>query len=148
MGTKIYFILIVLFPACGFGQPAAKPDSAEQRIIREDCDDKVFTKVEILPSLKKGIRNFEDTLTVCLKSVNALKNGTQVTYKFLLTASSHIFDLEKETGEVQNEAAVKAILLSHSFMWKTAIQNGRQVCAYVRLEIEISNDKLTVNVKQ
>lgn len=148
MITKIYFILIVLFPASAFAQSIAQYDSTALSIIHEDCEDKIFSKVEILPSLKKGITNFEDTLTYYLKSANAFKNGTHITYKFLVTTSAHIFYIEKEDGDFQYDPVIKKFLVSHSFMWKTAIQNGRKVCAFVRLEIEISNDQLQATVKQ
>jgi hypothetical protein len=148
MIIKIFFLLVTLIPTSVFGQSEVKYDSTKHRIISQDCDDRIFTKVEVLPSLKKGIKNFEDTLTSCLKSINAFKNGTHVTFKFLVTTSSHIYDIEREEGQTQNETIIKEILLACSFMWKTAIQNGRQVCALVRLEVEISNDKLTAIIKQ
>lgn len=147
MVKKLCFTFVILLPMYSFAQYFSNADSTEQRIISEDCDDKIFNKVEILPSLKKGAKNFEDTLSYYLKVCNAFKNDSRATFRFLVTTSSHIFDIKKEVGNFQNEALLKEILISHSSMWKTAVQNDRQVCAYISLEIEILNEVLTIAVK-
>ena len=102
MITKIFLLLTALIPIAVLGQSGVKYDSTRDSIITQNCDDRVFTKVEVLPSLKKGIKNFEDTLTYCLKSADAFKNGTHVTYKFLVTTSSHIF-LHRKRGRSNSE---------------------------------------------
>lgn len=148
MIKRFCFAFIVFFPVITFAQSLSRADSIGNKIIHDDCDDKLFVKVEILPSLKKAAGNFGDTLTAYLKSKGAFINDTKASFRFLVTTSSHIFEIKKEAGNIQNESAVKEFLASHSFMWNAAIQNGYPVCAYVRIEIEIINDALRIAIKQ
>ena len=137
MLRKLYLLLIITLPATAFAQ-APGSDLTDRKILTENCDDKIFTKVEILPSFRKGVKNFEDTLTIFLKREGFFNAGSGGTYRFIVSTSSKIVDFARETGNLENEKAIGEFIRACSYMWKPALQNGNIVCAYVRLEIEIS----------
>lgn len=146
MTGSLCLLLLFFLPFGAGAQAIARADSLELSVIQEDCGERIFTKVEKLPSLRKGTKNFEDTLTACLKSINEFKNGASCVFRFLVTTKSHLLLIEKETIVDTKEDIIRSILTSYSYMWKSAIQNGRMVCAYVRLKIDIANDKLNITV--
>jgi hypothetical protein len=110
------------------------------------CDGRVFTRVEILPDFKNGKAAFEDTLTGYLKKKNALPKSGNITYTFIVTMQSKLFDLKKAEGDVKYEDTVKAALISIPVVWIPANQNSHPVCAYVGLTIAFSENKLTVKI--
>jgi hypothetical protein len=47
-------------------------------------------------------------------------------------------------GDVKYYQAIRKILVLHSSMWKPAMQNGRGVCVFVFVSVDIADDKITV----
>ncbi|HEX6432155.1 MAG TPA: hypothetical protein VF008_30900 [Niastella sp.] len=139
MMTKAFCTLITIFIA---GILSAQTDDEAYKV----CDDRVFTKVEILPDFKNGKAAFEDTLTGYLKKKNALPKRGNITYTFIVTMQSNVLDIKKMEGDVEYEDSVKAALISIPGIWKPAIQNTHQVCAYVSLKIDFSENKLTAKI--
>jgi len=139
--TKGFYTLLtittILLPAILFAQ------SEEDYKV---CDDKVFNKVEILPGLKNGKAAFEDSLAGYLRKKNALPDKGKVTFTFIVTKQSKLFDIIKVEGDVKYEDAVKEALISFAALWKPAIQNSHTVCAYVGLNIDFSESKLVAKV--
>ncbi len=123
-------------------------DSASRKIMENDCDGKIFTRVEHIPSLKISIQEFEDSLTSLLKSKKAFHKTDRIIFKFIITTKSQMFELSREYGEIKKENIVKEAIQSFSNLWLPAIQNGRAVCSYVRLDMTIQEDKLNIKVVQ
>ena len=148
MRTKLLFILIAFLPTSLIGQSIAKNDSSYQRIVQEECDDRVYTKMEVLPSLKIKKEAFEDTLASYLKAKMTFEGSSVVKYRFVVTTNSHILDIQKESGDVANEIIVKEAMVYLSDLWLPAKQNNHNVCAYVRIEIFFQKDKLKVFISK
>jgi hypothetical protein len=110
--------------------------------------DPIFTKVEILPTLKLSHQAFGDTLTAALKTKNFPLKDDEVTYKFVLTDKSKIQDLVAESGNILNERTLKETILQLEYLWKPATQNGHEVCAYVRLHLKFLNNKVAIEITQ
>ena len=142
MMTKAFFTLITIFIT---GILSAQKESDIEDAYKV-CDGRVFTRVEVLPDFKNGKAAFEDTLTGYLKKKNALPKRGNITYTFIVTMQSKILDIKKVEGDVKSEGRIKGTLISMSGLWIPANQNSHQVCAYVGLTIEFSENKLTVKI--
>ncbi len=140
--TKAFCTLITIFIT---GILSAQTDSGSDEAYKV-CDDRVFTRVEKLPDFKNGKAAFEDTLTGHLKKKNALPKSGNITYTFIVTMQSKLFDIKKVEGDVKYEDNVKAALISIPIKWIPANQNSHPVCAYVGLTIEFSENKLSVKI--
>jgi hypothetical protein len=141
--------LLVALPLFLKAQPSLwSNDSVSKRIMETDCDGKIFTRVEQLPSLKISIAKFEDTLTSLLKSKKAFQKTNRLIFKFIITSQSQMFDLTREFGEIKKENVVKACIQNFANLWLPAIQNGHTVCSYVRLDMSIQEDKLSIKIVQ
>lgn len=139
MIKKILLFLIILIPVNIFAKSSLwSSDTTSKRILENDCGDRIFTKVENIASLKIPIENFEDTFNSFLKSKKACFNHDKITFKFIVTINSHIFDIEKLSGEIRKEDIAKEGILKFSSLWNPAVQNGRNVCSYVKLEMNIT----------
>jgi hypothetical protein len=145
----LFLFLLASSPAFLKAQPSLfGNDSTSKKIMENDCDEKVFTRVEQIPSLKISIQEFEDSLTSLLKSKKAFYKTDRIIFKFIITTKSQMFELSREYGEIKKENIVKESLQSFSNLWLPAIQNGRAVCSYVRLDMTIQEDKLYIKVVQ
>ena len=119
-------------------------DSATKR----KCDGgKYFVKVEVMPSLKDGNKVFEDSLTSYLREKRAFKNFANIELEFIVTKDSDL-DAIKIIGDDENKETLKESFLHFSYMWKPATQNHYVVCSYVKLKIQIENNKLRTTVYQ
>jgi len=136
MTLTLSSLLTFLFPVFLFAQSAFS-----------DCDH-VFTKVEHLPSLKISHEAFEDTLATVLKSRKFPLKDNEITYRFVVTNQSRIDDLVTESGSVGKEKILKETILSLANIWKPAIQNGYEVCSYVRLKMHFKDNNITVEIVQ
>src|SRR5687767_5698625 len=94
MIKNILFVLIILVPACLSAQPGSSDVSTTEKIIERECDGKMFTKVEHLPSFKISKQAFEDTLSQYLKARNAFYPNKKITFMFILTTSAQMLELE------------------------------------------------------
>jgi len=129
---------ISLIPFCSFAQT----------IIPDECDDKLFTRVENIASIKSSKEAFEDSLTAFLQSKKAFRDKDRIKFRFIVTTRSNIFELEKESGAWKKENVVREAIIKYSSLWKPAVQNGRNVCSYVMLELNIEGDKLHISISQ
>ena len=139
MMKTLFLIISSLLP----GILLAQPGSDEAYKV---CEGKVFARVETLPDYKKGKAAFEDTLTGYLKKKNALPKSGNITYTFIVTMQSKLFDLRKVEGDVKYEDSVKTALISIPVVWIPANQNSHPVCAYVGLTIAFSKNTLTAKI--
>jgi hypothetical protein len=148
--TKIFLIVLIsLAPIYSFAQHSLwSNDTASKRIMQNDCNDKIFTKVEQIASLNISKKDFEDTLNSFLKPKKAFRDNEKIEFKFIVTTHSQIFDITKEDGDIRKEDVAKEAILKFSSFWNPAIQNGRSVCSYVRLEMNFEDKLLHVTVTQ
>ena len=139
---------ILLSPLNTFAQSLWSRDTASERVMQNECDDKVFTKVENTASLNIPATDFGDTLYSFLKSKKVFLDKTKIKFRFIVTTRSQIFDITKESGEFRKEGIVKEALLKFSSYWNPATQNGHKVCSYVRFEMSIKDEKLQIAITQ
>src|SRR6476659_6162347 len=67
-GKRTFLLLLIILPTFLFAQATLwGNDTTSKRIMKNDCDDKIFTRVESLASLRTSNETFEDTLTSFLK---------------------------------------------------------------------------------
>ena len=144
---KIIAIILIAIPAFSFAQYTGD-DTTYTKAIEADCDGKVFTRVETIPSVKNGNAAFADSISNYLKAKNISFKNTKVAFRILVSSKSQLLVIRKEDGNVSNEPVLKEALLLFSNLWIPAKQNSYIVCAYVRCEMEFIDDKLTVNIRQ
>ena len=94
------------------------------------------------------MENFEDSLYSFLNSKKAFYDNDKITFKFIVTTHSQIFDITKEWGEMRKEKIAKEAILKFSSLWNPAYQNGRAVCSYVKLELTMMENKLHIVISQ
>lgn len=137
MLQRLVFALVLLGPVLASAQVSS--DTA--------CGGQVFTKYEELASLKVSKQVFEDSLTACLKANQAFDSGRKFVVQFVLTRESRILELGKISGSVPNSDFMKCFE-QLSQLWVPAVQNKRPVCAYVKCEIDVKQDRLSVRIFQ
>lgn len=137
----------MLLPIVAFCQNN-NPDSLEV-FLEKECDGgKIFTKAERMPSVKDGELKLADSLTFFLKKSGNSLPPQKVTYSFIVTKNAQVVDIKIEIREgpfsAEKQLLIKEALTKYQFMWQTAFQNGHNVCAYIRLEMDFSGDKILV----
>lgn len=147
MLQRLFLILWVLIPFVVSAQSIQHGTPEYERIVKDDCDGKIFTKSEELPSFKISKQAFEDSLTLYLKANQAFEANAKYSLQFVLTRESHILDLQKLRGAVPSPGVIKAFLQS-SKLWFPAKQNGREVCAFVKCNVEVKEERLSVRIFQ
>jgi hypothetical protein len=148
MKKSLQLILILLLPVFLFSQSTSNSNPSSAEIIEKNCNGRVFTKVEQLPALNIPKEQFEDTLTAELKSRKFSLKNNGIIYKFVVTSQSQILDIMIDSGRVSKENILKETVLKFPDLWAPAIQNGRAVCAYVRLKIIFADGKLNIAILQ
>jgi len=148
MLKRLLIVPILFFPIFLFAQGTLISDDASRTIIERECNDKLFIKVEQLPSLKIAKEAFEDTLVSELKSRNFSLINSKITYTFLVTSKSEILNISIESGDISKEKILRQTLSQLSSLWAPAQQNGRIVCAYVRLKMDFNDSKLHIDIMQ
>jgi hypothetical protein len=143
--TNLLIILFLLIPFLSRGQTTAV-DSIHKNYMNDDCEGKIFIRVETLPSLKKGTATLSDSITNYISSRDASFNNTAVTFMFIVGAKGGLFELGNMGKHIPNETILKNALLFYSDMWVPAIQNLHIVCAYVHCEMKFEGNKLSIKV--
>ena len=148
---KLLRKLVVLFcfstPFLASAKSTLYTDGANRRIVQTECDDRVFTKVEITTSVQGGLSALADSITSYLREKDVSVKG-KATLTFLVTKSSAIIGIEKLSGRLSSENVVKEALKAYESMWTPALQNKYKVCSVVCLEIESEKDKLLLQMAQ
>jgi hypothetical protein len=112
-----------------------------------DCDH-IYEKVQHLPSLKISNEAFEDTLSAELNSKNFLFKNNEIQYEFVVTNSSKIDELTTQFGNVAQKKILDGAILHFAHLWKSATQNGYDVCSYVKLKLRFENKKVSIEITQ
>ncbi len=147
MITRLFFLLLLCQPTITFAQ-SSRSDPKAAKIIEKECNDGVFTVVEELPSLAIAKESFEDTLATALRASQFPMVKDKIVYRFLVTKQAQILDLTVDSGRVSEQKTLEETIFRYAALWTPAKQSGRPVCAYVRLKIKFTNDKLTVDIRQ
>lgn len=136
MTKKLFLLLAFLFPVFLFAQSAFS-----------NCD-RIFTKVQHLPSLKISNEAFEDSLATVLTSKKFPLKDNEIIYKFVVTDKSKIDYLRAVSGSARKENILKEAILGLADLWKPATQNGYDVCAYVSLKLKFVDKKINIEIMQ
>ena len=120
---------------------------AYKQIMESDCGEVLFSKYEQLPSFKISKEAFEDSMTVYLKANNAFDPTMKFQGQFILTKKSQILDFGRFRGSVP-PSHFQAGLLRFSKLWLPARNNDVEICAIVRTEFEVKDDRLIVTLVQ
>lgn len=145
---KFGFLFCSFSPTVLLAQIEQPKDFVEDSIWRNDCENRTFYKVEYLPYIKGGIKKMEDSLAFYMKSYAIFKNTTYFKLSFTVSASTRILSLKIEDTNFPKPQLLEKFIKSSGNMWKSAIQNGRPVCAKVYFTGEIIDDKLTLTITQ
>ena len=149
MIVRFFMILLMIFPVAASAQQSHHlPDTISQKIIREECNERIFTRVENIPALTVAGEVFEDSLRTFLKGKKALANNQEIIFSFIVTTNSKILEIKKVSGEFRNEDLAREAILHFSHLWTPAVQNGHKVCAYVTLEIKITDKQVHTSIRQ
>lgn len=139
--NKLLVFLLLILPISSLAQSSFSDP-------KQECTGPVFTVVEQLPALKISKEAFADSLATALsKKQFPLKNG-QITYRFIVTRQSTILDLRVDSGGLSTQRILKEVILHFADQWAPARQNGHLVCAYVRLKISVTDERLTSSIFQ
>jgi hypothetical protein len=142
---SLFIALLFLVPFLSFGQnPPA--DSANKNLVFESCDERIFIKTEIPPSVKLGAAALSDSISKYIANKNISFNKAAALFKFIVTAKGQLLEIRNDYGYTPNETVLKDALLFYSGMWVPAQQNTHIVCAYAQCEMRFENNKLTIKV--
>lgn len=140
---------LFLFPAVLFAQTIIYSDvAASQRKKQTQCDNRIFTKSEEMPSLKISKEAFEDSLMAKLKSNGILISNGRINYKFIVTTQSEIVDISVDSPDPTKNKKLSDTIEQLAGLLNPAKQNSFTVCAYAKLEVIFTDSKLKVNIFQ
>ena len=149
MRHKLMFLLLVLSPIFAFPQTSPAADSANKLILNgQDCTDRFYTKVQMLPSLKVSKKEYADTLGAYLTSHKAFPRNRTVEFRFIVTCHGDIHSIECNTADVRNKEVFEKAILLYSTLWLPARQNGYIVNSYVSLALEFDKNTLGIEISQ
>ena len=141
MRNKIACLLIIMSPGFAYSQTYISADSANMRIMNGgDCDDRTFTRIETLPSLKIPKQDFIDSISTYLKSYgSSIEDGT-ITLLFIVDCHSKISNIQRMSGRISDIAPLKNAVLESSSFWLPGRQNNYIASSFVRLEMKFKNN--------
>ena len=117
-------------------------------IAQLDNCDRVFTKSEHAPTLKVSSGAFQDSLSAHFSGkALAIKNGSYV-FRLIISPDSRITELSALVVSGSQQESLKEAISKYALLWKPATQNGYVICAYVKLRIEVMENKFNIEVYQ
>jgi hypothetical protein len=147
MIKKLLMVFISIVPlGCIAQRSLWSTDTASQRILHDDCHGLVFEHTDQTASLNTPMTDFEDTLQSYLQAKGAVRAGNKIRFKFIVTTRSQIFDITKEAGKIKKEEIVREALQNFSSVWNPAVQNGRNVCSYVQVDLVVQDKRLHIAI--
>ena len=147
MIKKLIIIIGSILPNLLFAQKHIW-DTENKKTLAEDCHNKVFDKVETLPSLIVSLDAYADSVRFFLKQKQINLKGKKVIFRFIVTSRSEIFDLTLISPVLDEQEDLEASILNFSNLWVPARQNSHIVCSYVNLEMSFAKDKLDIRIYQ
>ena len=120
-------------------------DQESRATLEEDCDGKLFTKVDRLPAIRDGEQSLADSLGRYFKNKNYKVNGKAV-FSFVVTNYAKVVGIEKVSGELSEENKFIEALVAYSGVWIPALENSRYVCTVVHLEVGFEENQMMIKV--
>ena len=134
---------IILFLACftsyGYAQIASTQDSVESQ-----CD-KVFTRCEEPPSIKKGIAFYQKLLTNYLKEKKQFPTSGSAILTLIISNTGKVIEIKSRESTVNNIEGLVSAMETFSNVWRPGRQYNRVVCSYIRMKINVSRNKLKID---
>lgn len=147
MLQRLFCVFLLLGPMVCSAQWVTSGSAEFDSIAKKRCHGRVFTKTEQLPTLTIPQAAFEDSLLAQLKSHGIVDLKSNVNLLFCLTSSADMISLEGISTPVASTAFLKAFHSLNRF-WSPAIQNGHQVCSYVKCKIEPKDGRVALRIYQ
>jgi len=145
---KTTLALLLSLPLLSFSQSISWGDSTYMSIIKNECEDKTFTRTEQLPALTIPAAAFTDSLKAYLGPDSFSSNG-QATYSFLLTKTGQLIDLHIINGNRDATATGIYRAITHfSHFWLPAVQNGYKVCSYTKYGVKWKDGNIDIRIFQ
>ena len=139
MKKYFLFLIVSLISYTAFSQYYG--DAAQDSIMNNDCDCRIFTKMEQPPSIKNGIEVLADSIALFLKKKSVFSYNYSGQVKFVVTSKSRIVSFTIISGNMPDKGKnIKKAVERFADMWIPAKQNGYTVCAYITLSIEKAQD--------
>jgi hypothetical protein len=142
---KLIVLICFGLPAFVSAQSNLYADSINRKIVKDECDDRIFTSEQHAPYITGGEKSLADSLLGYLNRKNVVIKG-KATYEFVVTKNSELLNIDKLSGQISSENELKEGLLFYSNMWMCALQNSYKVCAYVRLETEFKKGRILLKI--
>jgi len=147
MIRKFILIVSLQLPTFVFSQTDIWSQKYKET-FKNDCDHKVFDKVEEIPSLKVSREAYADSLTFFLREKMSQFRYQKFIFSCIVTSRSEIFNLRMLAGNFDDEGVFETAILNYSDLWLPARQNSHIVCSYVKLEMEFTKAKLNIRIYQ
>ena len=145
MRNLFYLVVAILIPAVSFSQTNAK-DPTSGKILDSLCDNKFFEKCEIPVDFKYGKKALEDSVTNYLKEINSEVPNGKATFLFIVAKDGNAYNVKKMSGNILNEWNIIKALEHTAGLWTIGKQNSYLICSYVRLEVEVIENRVKVNM--
>ena len=142
---KTILLLLCSLPLFAYAQWANSSDTTFARITKTDCDDRIFTKVEVPPVVKGGEAALAEHILSYYKNEQQKLSGSAI-YYFVLSKSGEITGITRRQGGLSSpEIFVKALNASRQ-LWEPAVQNDRKVCFEVKLNVTFTKEQALVSI--
>lgn len=138
LNTRLLFTSILLI--CGTGLFAQAP-----RTSIKDDPNIIFIRVEVNPSFKDGIEALNKYLTKKINTAGA-DDGEEGTVYFIVSKTGTIDNIQRISGNLSFENALKRAILKSSGMWNSALQNNNPVTALCKLKITFQNNSIQAEI--
>lgn len=143
---RAIFSIIAFLPLVALAQSDAAPASAYEKLMRTECDGRVFTKVEVPPVLLGGQLALTDSLLAYFFKRRTRVRGT-ATFHFVLSKNGEIIDFSRRRGELTNSDVFHDALLKFKHMWTPAVQASRRVCFEIKLGVDFKSEQALLSLE-
>ena len=145
MRNSFYLVFTILIPSISFSQTTDKNSNSEQ-VLKILCDNKFFEKCEIPVDFKYGKKAVEVSMTNYLKGTNAQFQNGKAIFMFIVANDAKVYNVELKSGNIASDSNIIKALQQTAGLWEVGKQNSYSICSYVRLEVELIENRVTVNM--
>lgn len=140
---KLVLILVLLATLSSKAQDKQKNDS-----LRTICDFPIFTTCEQMPYLKNGAEAYSDTLKQYLANRNITIAPGKISFLLSILKTGEIKYVEVLSGDPGAYPELSNAIKIISDQWIPGKQNGRKVCCYRKMHIEIRDNNIKITVPE
>lgn len=122
-------------------------DSIKKRAVTSIYEDAIFTKAPVMPKLKNGVSELEDTLTkILFDKIGSKPKSTNIYYFFEITRTGQLKNISINGGQrdYPMEKQIESALVNTSYMWEPAKQHNRPVNAMKLILFTVDNKRVTI----